>query len=53
MQFFLVTFDLARLKLAQGDVTGAAAKLAEAEQFLRRRNFMFRMPEVATAQGLT
>ena len=44
---------LARLKLAQGDVAGAAALLTEAEQFVRRHKFMFRMPDVAAAQVLT
>lgn len=41
---------LARLKLAQGDVTGAAAMLTKAEQSVHHYNFMIRMPEVATAQ---
>jgi len=44
---------LARLKLAQGDVSGAAAVLDEAEAFVRRHRFVFRMPEVAAAQVLT
>jgi LuxR family maltose regulon positive regulatory protein len=44
---------LARLKLAQGDVAGAAAILAEADQFVRQHNFVYRMPEVAAAQVLT
>ena len=44
---------LARLKLAQGDVAGAAAILAEAGQFARQHNFVHRMPEVAAAQVLT
>jgi LuxR family maltose regulon positive regulatory protein len=43
---------LARLKLAQGDMSGAAALLATAEQFVRQHNFMFRMPDVAAAQVL-
>jgi LuxR family maltose regulon positive regulatory protein len=43
---------LSRVKLAQGDVAGAAAMLAEAEQFVRQNNFMFRMPDVAAAQVL-
>src|SRR5438270_1499461 len=43
---------LARLKLAQGDVSGAAAVLDEAEAFVRRHSFVFRMPEVAAAQVL-
>jgi LuxR family maltose regulon positive regulatory protein len=44
---------LARLKLAQGDVAGAAALLAEAGQSARQQNFVDRMPEVAAAQVLT
>jgi LuxR family maltose regulon positive regulatory protein len=43
---------LARLRLAQGDVPAAVAALAEAEAFLRRHNFMFRMPDVAAGQVL-
>ncbi len=43
---------LARLKLAQGDVAGAAAILAQAGQFARQHNFVHRMPEVAAAQVL-
>src|SRR5436309_13165292 len=43
---------LARLKLAQGDVSGAAAVLDEAEAFVRRHSFVFRIPEVAAAQVL-
>ncbi len=43
---------LARLQLAQGDVTGAIALLAETEQSVRQRNFWFRMPDVAAAQVL-
>jgi LuxR family maltose regulon positive regulatory protein len=41
---------LARLKLAQGDVAGAAAILAQADQSARRHNFVYQMPEVAAAQ---
>ena len=44
---------LARLKLAQGDVDGAAAILVEADQFVREHNYVHRMPEVAAAQVLT
>ena len=44
---------LARLKLAQGDVAGAAAILAQAGQSVRQHNFVYRMPEVAAAQVLT
>ena len=43
---------LARLKLAQGDVAGAAAILAEADQFVRQHNFVFRLPDVVAAQVL-
>jgi LuxR family maltose regulon positive regulatory protein len=43
---------VARLKLAQGDVSGAAAVLDEAEAFVRRHRFVFRMPDVAAAQVL-
>jgi LuxR family maltose regulon positive regulatory protein len=43
---------LARLKLARGDVSGAAALLAEASQSARQENFMHRLPEVAAAQVL-
>ncbi|MDH4135992.1 MAG: LuxR C-terminal-related transcriptional regulator [Anaerolineae bacterium] len=44
---------LARLKLAQGDVAGAAAILAKAGQSVRQHNFVHRMPEVAATQVLT
>jgi LuxR family transcriptional regulator, maltose regulon positive regulatory protein len=44
---------LARLKLVQGDVAGAAAILARAGQFARQHNFVYRLPEVAAAQVLT
>jgi len=44
---------LARLKLAGGDMAGAAAILAKAAQSARQHNFVYRMPEVATAQVLT
>jgi ATP/maltotriose-dependent transcriptional regulator MalT len=43
---------LARLKLAQGDVAGAATILAQADQFVRQHNFLHRMPEVAATQVL-
>src|SRR6266702_1961633 len=43
---------VARLKLAQGDVSGAAAALDEAEAFVRRHRFVFRMPDVAATQVL-
>ena len=41
---------LARLKLAQGDVVGAAARLSEADRSARQQNFVYRIPEVAAAQ---
>ncbi|MEZ4660520.1 MAG: hypothetical protein R2911_23435 [Caldilineaceae bacterium] len=39
--------------LAQGDVPGAIVVLEEAEEFVQRQNFAFRMPNVAEAQVLT
>jgi LuxR family maltose regulon positive regulatory protein len=44
---------LARLKLAQGDTAGAAAMIAQADQFMHQHNFVDRMPEVVAAQVLT
>jgi LuxR family transcriptional regulator, maltose regulon positive regulatory protein len=44
---------LARLKLAQGDMAGAAAMLAEAAQSARQHNFAYRLPDVAAVQVLT
>jgi LuxR family maltose regulon positive regulatory protein len=44
---------LARLKLAEGDLAGAAASLAKADQLVRHHNFVHRMPELAAAQVLT
>jgi ATP/maltotriose-dependent transcriptional regulator MalT len=52
-RFVIGEVFLARLKLAQGDVHGAAAALAKTNQSVRQRNFMQRMPEVAAAQVLT
>ncbi len=43
---------LARLKLAQGDVAGAAAVLDEAEEFVQQHNFIFMMPDVAAVKVL-
>jgi LuxR family maltose regulon positive regulatory protein len=43
---------VARLRLAQDDVAGAVAALDEAEAFVRKHNFLFRMPDVAAAQVL-
>ena len=44
---------LARLMLTKGDVAGAAAILAQADQSARQHNFVLRMPEIAAAQVLT
>jgi LuxR family maltose regulon positive regulatory protein len=44
---------LARLRLAQGDVPGAATILDEVEEFLRQHDFLSRIPDVAAAQVLT
>jgi LuxR family maltose regulon positive regulatory protein len=44
---------LARLKLAQGDMAGAAAILDEADQFVYRRSFLDKMSELAAVQVLT
>jgi LuxR family maltose regulon positive regulatory protein len=52
-RFVVSEVFLARLKLARGDVVGAAALLAEAGQSARQRNFVHRLPEVASAQVLT
>jgi len=44
---------LAHVLLARGDVHGAAATLAEAQQTASERSFARRLPEVAAAQVLT
>jgi LuxR family maltose regulon positive regulatory protein len=44
---------LSRLKLTRGDVSGAGTVLEEAEAFVLRHNFLFRLPDVAAAQVLT
>ena len=51
-RFVICEVFLARLKLARGDVAGAAAMLAEADQSARQHNFVHRMPEIAAAQEL-
>jgi LuxR family maltose regulon positive regulatory protein len=43
---------LARLKLAQGDVSDAVTLVAQIAEFVRRHSFTQRMPEVADAQAL-
>ncbi len=49
-RFIVCELFLARLKMAQGDVAGAAAILAQASHAARRQNFVFRLPEVTAAQ---
>ena len=51
-RFILSEVFLARLKLAQGDVAGAAAILAQADRATREQNFVQRMPEIAAVQVL-
>jgi LuxR family maltose regulon positive regulatory protein len=43
---------LARLKIAQGDLEGAAAIVAKADEAVRQQNFHFRVVSVAEAQAL-
>ncbi len=52
-RFVICEVFLARLKLARGDVAGAAAILAQASQSARQHHFVQWMPEVAAAQVLT
>jgi LuxR family maltose regulon positive regulatory protein len=52
-RFVICEVFLARLKLSQGDVTGASALLVEAGQSARERHFVQRVPEVAAVQVLT
>jgi LuxR family maltose regulon positive regulatory protein len=49
-RFIFSEVFLARLKLAQGDVAGAAAMLAETAKSVRQHNFVHRIPDVATEQ---
>ena len=51
-RYIICEVFLARLKLAWGDVDGAAAILAKTEQSVRQHNFVHRIPEVAAAQVL-
>jgi LuxR family maltose regulon positive regulatory protein len=51
-RFVICEVFLARLKLARGDVAGAAAMLAETDQSVRQNNFVHRTREVAAAQVL-
>ncbi len=43
---------LAQVKLARGDVDGAAAMLAQTEQSARQKNFTHRLPAIAAVQVL-
>ena len=52
-RFIISEVFLARLKLARGDVSGAALILAKASQSAQQKNFVHRIPEVAAAQVLT
>jgi LuxR family transcriptional regulator, maltose regulon positive regulatory protein len=49
-RFIIGEVFLARLKLAQGDVAGAASMLSQTEQTARQKNFILRLPEIAAAQ---
>jgi LuxR family transcriptional regulator, maltose regulon positive regulatory protein len=49
-RFIISEVFLARLKLAQGDVAGAAVVLDQTDQSARQQNFVQRMPEIAAAQ---
>ncbi len=51
-RFIVCEVFLARLSLARGDVAGATALLARADQSARQHNFVYRIPEVAAAQVL-
>src|SRR5215213_4578254 len=51
-RFLISEVFLARLKLAQGDVAGAADILMRADQSAREQNFVHRMPEIAAVQVL-
>ena len=51
-RFVVSEVFLARLKLAQGDMAGAAALLAQADQSAHQQNFVARLPEIAAAQVL-
>lgn len=49
-RFIVSEVFLSRLKLARGDIDGAAEQLAEAEQTARQKKFLLRLPEIAAAQ---
>jgi LuxR family maltose regulon positive regulatory protein len=52
-RFIICEVFLARLKLARGDVEGAAAMLTETSRTAQQKNFVYRIPEVAAAQVVT
>ncbi|MEA2573318.1 MAG: hypothetical protein QOH93_616 [Chloroflexia bacterium] len=52
-RFIVGEVFLARVKMAQGDVDGAAAILTRASQSAREKNFVHRIPDVAAAQVVT
>ena len=52
-RFIICEVFLARLKLARGDMAGAAAMLDQADLSARQNNFVYRIPEIAAAQVLT
>ncbi len=52
-RFIVCEVFLARLRLTQGDVAGAAALLAQASQSALQQNFVHRIPDVAAAHVLT
>jgi LuxR family maltose regulon positive regulatory protein len=49
-RFIISEVFLARLKLARGDVAGAASMLSQTEQTARQYNYALRLPEIAAAQ---
>ena len=51
-RFILSEVFLAQLKLARGDMDGAATMLTQTEQTARQKNFILRLPDVAAAQVL-
>jgi LuxR family maltose regulon positive regulatory protein len=49
-RYVICELFLARLKLAQGDVAGAAEMLAQTDQSVHLNNFVHRIPEIMAAQ---
>jgi LuxR family maltose regulon positive regulatory protein len=49
-RYVIAEVFLARLKLAQGDLTGAHVILDQTEQSAQRQNFVQRLPEIAAAR---